>query len=58
MASQILIGVMSTDALRRGDHEAHQGLMTAHAVIGVAIPVVMAGAGWATTADLSFLSKR
>jgi len=58
MASQILIGVMSSDALRRGDHEAHQGLMTAHAVIGVTIPVVMAGAGWAATADLSFLSKR
>ena len=45
-----------TDALRRGDHEAHQGLMTAHAVIGVTIPIVMAGAGWAATADLSFLS--
>ena len=56
MASQVLIGVMSSDALRRGDHEAHQGLMIAHAVIGVTIPVVMAGAGWAATADLSFLS--
>lgn len=58
MASQILIGVMSSDALRRGDHEAHQGLVIAHTVIGVTIPVVMAGAGWAATADLSFLSKR
>lgn len=58
MASEVIIGVMTTDALRRGDHEAHLGLVTAHAVIGVTIPVVMAGAGWAATADLSFLTGR
>ena len=56
MASEVIIGVMTTDALRRGDHEAHLGLVTAHAVIGVTIPIVMAGAGWAATADLSFLT--
>ena len=56
MASEVIIGVMTTDALRRGDHEAHLGLVTAHAVIGVTIPLVMAGAGWAATADLSFLT--
>jgi len=58
MASQIIIGVMTTDALKRGDHDAHQGLVTAHAAIGVAIPLVMAGAGWAATADLSFITGR
>ncbi|HWR11981.1 MAG TPA: hypothetical protein VN445_09170 [Rectinemataceae bacterium] len=58
MASEILIGVMTTDALKRGDHEAHLGLVTAHAAIGIAIPLVMAGAGLATTTDLSFLSGR
>jgi len=58
MASEVIIGVMTTDALRRGDHEAHLGLVTAHAVIGVTIPIVMAGAGWAATADLSFLTGR
>lgn len=56
MASEIIIGVMSSDALKRGDHEAHLGLVTAHAAIGIAIPIVMAGAGWAATADLAFLS--
>ena len=58
MASEVIIGVMTSDALRRGDHEAHLSLVTAHAAIGVAIPIVMAGAGWAATADLSFLSSR
>lgn len=50
MASEVIIGVMTTDALRRGDHEAHLGLVAAHAGIGLAIPLVMAGAGWAATA--------
>lgn len=49
MASEILIGVMTTDALKRGDHEAHLGLVTAHAAIGIAIPLVMGGAGLAVT---------
>jgi len=49
MASEILIGVMTTDALRRGDHEAHLGLVTAHTAIGIAIPLVMGGAGLAVT---------
>jgi hypothetical protein len=50
MASEVIIGVMTTDALRRGDHEAHLGLVIAHASVGLAIPLVMAGAGWAATA--------
>jgi hypothetical protein len=50
MASEVIIGVMTTDALKRGDHEAHLGLVVAHASIGLAIPIVMAGAGWAATA--------
>lgn len=58
MAGQILLGVMGTDALRRGDHEAHLGIMVAHAAIGVAIPIVVAGAGLAESVDLSFLGRR
>jgi hypothetical protein len=58
MASQVIIGVMGTDALRRGDHEAHNALMGAHVAVGVAIPIVMAGAGVATSLDLSFLEKK
>jgi hypothetical protein len=50
MASEVIIGIMTTDALKRGDHEAHLGLVAAHAGIGLAIPIVMAGAGWAATA--------
>jgi len=47
MATEVIIGVMTTDALKRGDHEAHLGLVAAHAGIGIAIPLVMAGAGLA-----------
>ncbi len=58
MATEVILGVMTTDALRRGDHEAHIGLTTAHAAVGVAIPLVMATAGLATTLDLSFLETK
>ena len=50
MVGEAILGVMTTDALRRGDHEAHLALVAAHAGIGLAIPLVMAGAGWAATA--------
>ena len=50
MASEVIIGVMTTDALRRRDHEVHLGLVIDHAGVGLAIPLVMAGAGWAATA--------
>jgi len=58
MASQVIVGVMGTDAMKRGDHVAHHALLEAHAAIGIAIPVVMAGAGLATSMDLSFLEKK
>ena len=58
MASQVIIGVMGTDALKRGDHEAHNALLVAHTAIGITIPIVMAGAGLATSLDLSFLEKK
>lgn len=45
MGAQIVLGFLSTDALSRGDHDAVIGLGAAHAVIGVAIPLVMLGAG-------------
>jgi hypothetical protein len=55
MATEVVLGVLTSDALRRGDHEAHIGLATAHAAVGIAIPLVMATAGYAATSDLSFL---
>ena len=57
MAGEAILGALTSDALRRGDHEAHLGLTLAHAAIGVAIPIVMAGAGLAETADLPFLQS-
>jgi hypothetical protein len=57
MAGEAILGVLTSDALRRGDHEAHLGLTLAHAAIGVAIPIVMAGAGLAETADIAFLQS-
>lgn len=57
MATEVILGVLTTDALKRGDHEAHLSLTTAHAAVGIAIPIVMATAGYAATADLSFLEK-
>ena len=57
MAGEAILGALTSDALRRGDHEAHLGLALAHAAIGVAIPIVMAGAGLAETADLPYLQS-
>ncbi len=45
MATEAVLGYFSSDALQRGDHEAFMGLLEAHAVIGVTIPVVILGAG-------------
>ena len=57
MAGEVILGAFTSDALRRGDHEAHLGLTLAHAAIGVAIPIVMAGAGLAETAGFAFLES-
>jgi len=45
MVSQGILGILSTDALQRGHHEAFTGLLVAHASLGVAIPLVVFGAG-------------
>jgi hypothetical protein len=45
MIAQIVLGFMTTDALSRGDHDTVIALGAAHAAVGVAIPVVMLGAG-------------
>jgi hypothetical protein len=45
MAAEGILGYFSSDALRRGDHETFVGLLEAHAVIGITIPVVILGAG-------------
>jgi hypothetical protein len=45
MAAEGVVGFLLTDALKNGDHERMTGLLAAHAAIGIAIPVVILGAG-------------
>jgi len=45
MISEIVLGILVSDALRRGDHDAVIGYGIAHGAVGIAIPVVMLGAG-------------
>jgi hypothetical protein len=45
MAAQIVLGFFETGALGSGNHDLMIGLGAAHAAIGVAIPLVMLGAG-------------
>jgi len=45
MAAEGVLGFMLTDALKRGDHGEMTGLLAAHTAVGVAIPVVIVGAG-------------
>jgi hypothetical protein len=45
MAAQIALGFFETSALANGSHDLMIGLGAAHAAIGVAIPLVMLGAG-------------
>jgi hypothetical protein len=45
MAAQIVLGFLETSALSSGSHDLMIGLGAAHAAIGVAIPLVMLGAG-------------
>jgi hypothetical protein len=52
MAAEVVLGFLGTDALSRGDHEAMLGIGAAHIAIGFAIPLVIAGAGWAIDTPL------
>jgi hypothetical protein len=45
MVAEGVMGYFSSDALRRGDHETFHSLLQAHAAVGIAIPVVILGAG-------------
>jgi mono/diheme cytochrome c family protein len=45
MVGQVVLGFLTSDALRRGDHDAVIGLGVAHGAVGIAIPLVMLGAG-------------
>jgi hypothetical protein len=45
MISEIVLGILVSDALRRGDHDAVIGYGIAHGAVGIAIPLVMLGAG-------------
>jgi hypothetical protein len=45
MVGQIVLGFLTSDALRRGDHDMVIGLGVAHGAVGIAIPLVMLGAG-------------
>jgi len=52
MAAEMVLGFLGTDALARGDHEAMLGIGAAHIAVGFAIPLVIAGAGWAIDSPL------
>lgn len=52
MASEAFLGFFTTDALRRGDHDAVAALATAHAAVGVAAPLVILGSGLLYTVKL------
>jgi len=45
MATEGVLGFLSSDALSRGDHDAFTKLLVAHAGIGIAIPMIILGAG-------------
>jgi hypothetical protein len=45
MTSEVVLGIVTTDALRRGDHELVSTLGPVHAVIGIAAPLTMLGSG-------------
>jgi hypothetical protein len=45
MAAEFALGLATTDALSRGDHDLASSLGVAHAAIGIAIPVVIGAAG-------------
>ena len=45
MIGEVVLGLLVSDALRRGDHDAVIGYGIAHGAVGIAIPLVMLGAG-------------
>jgi hypothetical protein len=45
MVAEGVLGFLTTDALKDGDHERMTGLLAAHTAIGFAIPVVILGSG-------------
>jgi len=45
MIGQVVLGLLESDALRRGDHDAVIGYGVAHGAVGIAIPVLMLSAG-------------
>jgi hypothetical protein len=45
MVAEGVMGYFSSDALSRGDHDTFHSLLIAHAAVGIAIPVVILGAG-------------
>jgi hypothetical protein len=49
MAAEIILGLVTSDALKNGDHELVSSLGVAHAAIGLTIPTVMLAAGLVMT---------
>lgn len=45
MIGEVVLGLLVSDALRRGDHDAVISYGIAHGAVGIAIPLVMLGAG-------------
>jgi hypothetical protein len=45
MAAELVLGFFTTDALQRGDHDTMLALAATHTAVGIAIPVIILGAG-------------
>jgi hypothetical protein len=45
MAAELVMGFITTDALKRGDHNTMLALGVAHTAVGLAIPALILGAG-------------
>lgn len=45
MAAELVLGFLTTDALQKGGHDTMLAFAAAHAGIGIAIPVIILGAG-------------
>ncbi|HUX38164.1 MAG TPA: hypothetical protein VMV44_09725 [Rectinemataceae bacterium] len=45
MATEVLLGFFTTEALKRGDHDSLVALAAAHGAIGIAAPLATIGSG-------------
>ncbi|MEI6874996.1 MAG: cytochrome c [Spirochaetota bacterium] len=52
MGGEVALGLITSDALRRGDHELVSKLAPVHAVVGIAAPLAILGSGLVFSLDL------